>query len=72
MNVICCTKWGKKAPVRSVTPVAFDGDKYVTVEFEGERYTFKAGYLYQATGRHGEVPLYPYGDLKRLPEPVYD
>jgi hypothetical protein len=47
---------GKDAPVRECTPVQYDGDKYAKVRVFGVLVEFKAGYLYAAKGRLGEVP----------------
>lgn len=44
------------APIRQCHPIFYDGDKYVTVMVEGIKTSFKAGYLYTAPGRLGEVP----------------
>lgn len=55
---------GKKAPVREVTPISYDGDKYVTVEYEGEIFEFKSGYLYSEEGRFDEVPTFPFKTLQ--------
>lgn len=59
---------GKIAPIRKVHPLSYDFDKYVTVEFEGEVYSFKAGYLYSEPGRVGEVKNFP---VNTLPETEY-
>ena len=47
---------GKEAPVRECTPLRYDNDKYCAVLVEGVLTNFKAGYLYTAPGRLGEVP----------------
>jgi hypothetical protein len=46
---------GEIAPIRSVSVVGWDGDKYATVIVEGIRTEIKRGYLYAAPGRCGEV-----------------
>jgi hypothetical protein len=46
----------KMAPVRQCELLSYDGDKYVAVLVDGIEATFKAGYLYTAPGRAGEVP----------------
>jgi hypothetical protein len=42
---------GKEAPIREVTVLGWDGNKYAEVEVEGVRTSFKAGYLYTKPGR---------------------
>ena len=37
---------GKPAPLRKVSLVSYDGNKYVSVRYRGKEYSFKAGYLY--------------------------
>ena len=37
---------GKRAPVRKVSLISFDGNKYATIRYRGVEYDFKAGYLY--------------------------
>ena len=54
----------KKAPIREVLPISYDHDKYVTVEWKGQLYELKAGYLYSESGRCGDVPKFP---VKTLP-----
>lgn len=54
---------GELAPVREVTILNYDGDKYATVEFDGKEYEFKSGYLYTAPGRFGEVSQVPTGQM---------
>jgi hypothetical protein len=46
---------GKPAPVRPCKVLCWDGDKYATIEVEGVRTEVKAGYLYTAPGRCGDV-----------------
>jgi hypothetical protein len=46
------------APIRECKFVAFDGNKYVTVDVEGHRLEVKAGYIYTKAGRNGEVPVF--------------
>lgn len=58
---------GKPAPIRPVQVMAFDGDKYATVEFEGWLLIVKAGYLYYKPGRLGTVDKVSMDDLLRLP-----
>lgn len=40
-------EYGKPAPMRLVQVVDYDFDKYCTVMYNGEKYEFKAGYLYR-------------------------
>lgn len=47
---------GQEAPVRECTPVQYDNNKYAKVLVEGTLVEFKAGYLYAAKGRLGQVP----------------
>ena len=51
-------KPNKKAPVRKVLPIDYDGDKYCTVFVEGIYGNIKAGYIYTTRGRCGEVPAF--------------
>lgn len=48
----------KLAPVRKVTPISYDGDKYVKVSVDGVHIDIKSGYIYTEQGRHGEVPMF--------------
>jgi len=45
-----------EAPIREVEMEAYDGDKYVRVNYDGKQLEVKAGYLYTKAGRLGEVP----------------
>jgi len=50
---------GELARVRRIVPIWYDGDKYVSFRLFGGRddiYDCKAGYIYAAKGRLGEVP----------------
>lgn len=58
---------GKEAPVRECEVIAYDGDKYVTVIVDGHKASIKAGYVYEAPGRAGEVQHVRYPSLARLP-----
>ena len=60
-------KVGKKAPVRQVEVLSYDGDKRCMVEIMGHRAEIKSGYLYQAPGRIGEVPGLTRRMLAMLP-----
>jgi hypothetical protein len=57
----------KNAPIRGVRALSYDGNKYCTVEVDGQRAEVKAGYLYTRAGRCGEVPTVAEADLLRLP-----
>lgn len=45
----------QQAPIREVTVMAYDGDKYCAVIVEGRVLDVKAGYLYKSPGRLGKV-----------------
>ena len=60
------SEYGKPAPVRQVKPLSYDGDKYVRVEFDGEVFSLKSGYLYRAPHMVGEGPVF---DVSLLPAP---
>ena len=47
---------GMLAPIRQVTLLSYDGDKYVKVEVAGIKTEFKSGYLYTEAGRFHYVP----------------
>ncbi len=57
-----------EAPIRCVTLRYYDGDKYVTVEYMGQLFSFKAGYLYTTYGRHGKVKSFSRDFLEKLQE----
>lgn len=54
----------KIAPVREVTVLSYDGDKYCKVLVEGAHEEIKRGYIYKERGRLGEVPAVTLEDLK--------
>ena len=58
---------GKKAPVREVEVLSYDGDKYCRVRVCGHEDEIKAGYIYQREGRFGEVPQLTREHLAKLP-----
>lgn len=63
---------GQLAPLRPVTIIGYDGDKYVTVLYDSSEYEFKAGYVYTAPGRIGEVPSIGHAALCRaFPAPPH-
>lgn len=54
------------APIREVTILSYDGDKYCRVAVGNIERSIKAGYLYKESGRHGEVPCVTWDDLGSL------
>ena len=58
----------KKAPIRHVNVVSFDGNKYAKVTFAdcGDWLEVKAGYLYGKRGRLGKVPTINIRKLERM------
>lgn len=60
----------QRAPIRQVNIVAYDGNKYATIEVtEGERTVtteIKAGYLYKNARRYGD-PDVIHVKLRELP-----
>ena len=54
----------KKAPIRKVMPISWDGDKYVKVLVGGIYQEIKAGYIYTKFGRFGDVPTFDTKDLE--------
>ena len=57
---------GKKAPVREIEVLSYDGDKYCKVLVCGHEDEIKAGYVYQREGRYGEVPQISREQLTKL------
>jgi len=57
---------GKIAPIREVTLLSYDGDKYVHIVFNGKLYEVKACYIYYQKGRLNEVPQVSYDTLKHI------
>jgi hypothetical protein len=41
-----------KAPIREIKVLSYDGDKYCKVEYEGEIFEIKSGYIYPKRERH--------------------
>lgn len=58
----------RPAPKRDASPLAYDGDKYVTCLVHGLPVEFKAGYLYDS--ERGGKPI-RRDDLNALPFPAY-
>lgn len=67
---------GTRAPERECTVLSWDRDRYAVVSVDDPQHgtvvlSVKAGYLYTARGRQGDVPCLPVGTLAELPrEPV--
>ena len=59
---------GQKAPIRHVTVLSYDGNKYATVSLDGYDVTssVKAGYLYRRCGRLGQVKQINRRKLERM------
>lgn len=59
---------GKKAQIRHVNVVAFDGNKYATVSVIGGQsvLSVKACYLYRHAGRSGHVKNVNFRKLERM------
>lgn len=74
-NITCWTDYpmkelgdipGKPAPIRRVTVIDFDLDKYAYVRTkEGHEESVKAGYLYREQGRCGIVKPISFRKLER-------
>jgi len=47
---------GKIAPIREITILEWDRNKYVKIIVEGIQEEIKAGYIYTQPGRCGKVP----------------
>lgn len=46
---------GRKAPIREIKVLSYDGDKYCRIMVHGTEDEIKAGYIYQHKGRLGKV-----------------
>lgn len=44
-------EYDKAGPFRLVTVLDYDADKYCVIEFDGEQYDVKRGYLYRSRRR---------------------
>ena len=62
---------GKCAPVREIKVLSYDGDKYCTIEVDGDVDEIKPCYIYQRKGRCGEVPNLTKKQLEKLPRTTY-
>lgn len=58
---------GKRAPIRHIFVLGYDGDKYATVLTEsGHIESIKACYIYRKAGRLDEVPNINVRKLERM------
>ena len=57
---------GKEAPVREIEVLSYDGDKYCRIKVCGAEDEIKSGYIYQHSGRYGQVPPITRRQLKML------
>lgn len=57
---------GELAPVREVEVLSYDGNKYARIRVHDLEAEIKAGYLYSAEGRYGEVPQLTLKELRNL------
>ena len=48
---------GREAPVREITVLSYDNDKYCRILVDGSEFEIKAGYVYSSPGRYGEVEV---------------
>lgn len=44
-------EYSKKAPKRKIKILSYDGDKYCKIDFNGEQFEIKAGYIYPSPER---------------------
>lgn len=62
---------GQPAPIRAAKLLGWDGDKYVRIQCGDLQTSIKAGYLYMAPGRCGDVPRVDarlLAAVRRVPE----
>lgn len=62
-------------PIRQVTVLGYDYDKRVIALYKGQKYMFKAGYLYKKPGRIDRLKdedRYTHRDLVRMKVPEVD
>ena len=58
---------GQQAPIRHITVVRYDGNKYADVITDcGHALSIKAGYIYGQRGRCGDVPGISRRKLERM------
>lgn len=55
----------KKAPIREIEVVSYDGDKYCDIVVNGIKTSIKAGYIYSKPGRIGKAPQVKLSDLRK-------
>lgn len=58
----------KEAPIRECSIVSYDGDKYAVIDVQGVLTEIKAGYVYTAHGRQGDVPAVSREILNTFPK----
>lgn len=58
---------GRKAPVRYIDVLSYDGDKYCRIRVCGFDEEIKTGYIYQRAGRFGDVQPIAISRLLLLP-----
>lgn len=51
-------KHGEQAPIRRITIIQFEGDKYVDIIVEGITTSIKFGYIYRQEKLPGKVPSF--------------
>lgn len=56
----------KKAPVRQIEVLSYDGNKYCRIKVEDGEDEIKSGYIYTKEGRYGEVSSLTPKQLKKL------
>ncbi len=56
----------KKAPIREIDVISYDGDKYCKIVVSGVDEEIKAGYIYTKPGRCGEVPSISFEESDKL------
>ena len=60
-------KAGEEAPIRQITVISYDGDKYCKIRVEGINENIKRGYIYQMP-KANELKIIPANDLPKLVE----
>lgn len=58
----------RKAPVRKIQVLSYDGNKYCRISVCGGEDEIKSCYVYTEKGRYGEVPVIPKDKLSTLLE----
>ena len=62
---------GEQAPVRPVTLVSYDGDKYVTIDVGGTQTEIKSGYVWREPVQYNSPHTCPIEEIRQLPRTVY-